>query len=69
MAAQFGDNFPGGYGVVFDGQDAGHRAGLIIGSIRSSGHFAKNCSRLIKFNFMLLEECVRNFDIIRPQLQ
>jgi hypothetical protein len=29
VAAQFGDDFTGGHGVVFDGQDAGHRAGLI----------------------------------------
>jgi hypothetical protein len=29
MAAQFSDDFTGGHGVVFNGQDAGHGAGLI----------------------------------------
>ena len=28
VAAQFGDDFPGGHGVVFDGQNTRHRAGL-----------------------------------------
>jgi hypothetical protein len=32
VAAQFGDDFPGGHGVVFDGQNAGHRRYLFGGS-------------------------------------
>jgi hypothetical protein len=44
VAAQFGDNFPGGHGVVFDGQDAGHRAGLI----RCSQRCAAFCQETIE---------------------
>jgi hypothetical protein len=52
VVAQFGDNFPGGHNVVFDGQDAGHKAGLICSSIRSNAHFAKKNPRLNKLTFI-----------------
>ncbi|MNI58907.1 hypothetical protein D3C73_1140420 [compost metagenome] len=54
MAAQFGNNFPSGHGVVFDGQYAGHRADLIVNSRQVWGHFAKKCRRLFKLTFMWL---------------
>jgi hypothetical protein len=52
MVAQFGDNFPGGHGVVFDGQDAGHRVGLKWGLIRSCEHFAKKSAAFNKLTFI-----------------
>jgi hypothetical protein len=42
MAAQFSHNFPGGHGVVFDGQDAGHRASLLSGSLQNEGILPRN---------------------------
>ncbi|MNL17779.1 hypothetical protein D3C87_1388940 [compost metagenome] len=43
VATQFGDNLPGGHGVVFDGQDAGHKAGLI----KCSQRCAAFCQEMI----------------------
>ncbi|MNP25055.1 hypothetical protein D3C76_1178480 [compost metagenome] len=48
VAAQFGDNFPCGHGVVFDGQDAGHKAGLIRCSQRLCAILPRNDRRLTK---------------------